>query len=368
MDVEQTTQTRFKGLPIEGQQAFLTDDQPVGKIVKLLPGDDGRVAFLIIRTAHLWGHHKIIPVELVRDVNPKGVWLSIEQSAFHELPDYKTDALIADEVETALWKDEILRFTDYREVAVRVKDGVVSLTGHIIGIMNQERIETAVGNVKGILGTKIHLIADDKLLLKVAQALIRIERIEGSHVFAKLQNGVVILSGKVMSADVRNLAEKYAGNVPWVRGVINTIVAPGIDVDAEDQRFLQPAIGEEILFSDGLFAFVKQVIINRNNRRVVDIVIQGHFPDRELQSASHMSDEAQSPERLVVIPVSVIRYLTSNTGFLLINSKEITRYQDFDPANFVAPNANWVPPYPYSADNVRFFAQVPSKNDHEVKV
>jgi len=353
----ETSQTRFEGLIYAGQHVFLTGDQSIGRITKLLPGAAGQVSYLVVRTAHLWGRHKLVPVELVRDVTPKGVWLSIDRRKIQELPDYKTDAALADEVESALWNDEVLRVTAYHEIDVRVRDGVVSITGHIMGMMNQDRVESAVGKVKGLLGVRIHLVADDKLLLKVAEALVKIERVEGKHVFAQVENGVVVLSGEVISADVRRLAEQYAANVPGVRGVINDIAAPGVDLDAEDQRFLQPAIGEEIFFHDSLFGFVKQVIINRNNRRVVGMIIQGQFPDKQLKFGSMAAGETPAPDRLEVIPVSVIRYLTSDSGFLLIDSTEITRYQKFDPASFVAPDADWVPPYPYCTDDVRFFGE-----------
>jgi len=353
----EASQTRFEGLIHGDQKVFSTGGQSIGRIEKLLPGAAGQVSYLVIRTAYLWGRHKILPVELVRDVNPKGIWLSIDRGKFQELPDYKTDASLAGEVESALWDDDVLRVTDYLEVDVRVKNAVVTLTGHITGIMNQERIERALGNVKGILGVRIHLVADDKLLLNVAEALAQIEGVEGKHIFAKVQNGVVGLSGQVISAEVRGLAEQYAANVPSVRGVINNIAAPGIDLDTEDQRFLQPSIGEKIIFRDGLFGFVKQVIINRNNRRVVGMIIQGQFPDQQLKPGSMTIGETQTPDRLAVIPIRVIRYLTSNSGFLLIDSTETTRYQDFDPASFVAPNVDWVPPYPYCAENVQFFAE-----------
>ncbi len=350
-------QTRFEGLIHESQNVFLTGGRSIGRIVKLLPGAGGQASYLVIRTARLWDRPKILPIELVCNVNPKGVWLSIDRRKFQELPDYKVDASIADEVASALWNDEVLRVTDYHEVDIRVKNGVVSITGHIMGMMSQERIERAVGKVKGILGVRIHLVADDKLLLEVSEALAQIERVEEKRVFAKVQNGVVVLSGEVISVEVRSFAERCAANVPWVRGVINTIAAPGIDLDAEDRRFLQPSIGEKIYFRDGPFGFVKQVVINRNNRLVVDMIVQGLFPDRQLKSGPMTAGEILSPERLAVIPVSVIRYLTSNSGFLLIDSTETTRYQAFDPANFVAPNAEWVPPYPYCTDNVRFFAE-----------
>ncbi|HMD89108.1 MAG TPA: BON domain-containing protein [Anaerolineaceae bacterium] len=350
------SQSRFEGLIQAGQNVFLPGGQSIGRIKKLLPGDAGQVSYLVIHTHH-WGHYKIAPVELVSDISPTGVWLSIDRSKFQELTDYKTDASIANEIDSALWNDQVLRVTDYHEIDVQVKNGVVSLTGHITGVMNQQRIENALGSVKGILAVRMHLVGDDKLLLSVSEALAQIERAEGNHIFVKVENGVVVLSGMAISAEDRGLAEQCAGNVPAVRGVINHIAAPGVDLDAEDRPFLQPSIGEEIFFHDGLFGFVRQVIINRNNRRVVDLIIEGQFPDRQLKYASMTSDEVPVPDRLAVIPVSVIRYLTSSSGFLLIDSTETTRYQDFNLANFVTPEPDWLPPYPYCSENVRFLAK-----------
>lgn len=350
---DEASQTRFEGLIHVGQHGFLTGDQPTGRIMKLLPGPTGPISYLVIRTARLWGRNKIVPFELVSTVNTKGVRLSIDQRKFKELPDYRTDASITDEIGSALWKDEFLRVSDYHQIDVRVKNGFVSVTGHVTSMMNLHRVKSAVKNVKSTLGASIHLVVDDQLLLKVAEALIQVERIEGSHVFAKVQNGVVALSGKVVSADIRALAQQCAANVPEVRGVINFITAPGVDLDTEDQRFLQPAIGEKISFGDGGFGFVRQVIINRNNRRVVAMIIQGRLPGQQLKSAG----ETQPAERLAVIPVSLIRYITGYTGFLLIDSTETTLYQDFNPAGFVTPGADWVPPFPYCSDDVRFIAE-----------
>jgi osmotically-inducible protein OsmY/uncharacterized protein YkvS len=351
------SQSRFAGLIHEGQDIFLPSGPPVGRISSLLPGDAGQISFLVVRMARLWGRHKIAQVELVSDVNPAGVWLSLTRSKFQGLPDYKTDGSIANEVESALWNDQVLRVTDYHEIDVQVKNGVVSLTGHITGVMNQQRIENALGSVKGILGVRMHLVGDDKLLLRVSEALAQIERIEGNHVFANVQNGLVVLNGKVISTNDRKLAERCAADVPLVRGVINHITTPGIDPNTEEQRFLQPSIGEVIYFHDGSFGVVKQVIINRNNRLVVDMILEGRFPDKQFKSESMAAGETPAPDRLAVIPVSTIRYLTSESGFLLIDSTEITRYQNFDPVNFIAPDPNWLPPYPYCIDDIRFRAE-----------
>ena len=346
---------QFDGLIHVGQEVFLAGDQFIGLVTKRFLNPGGQVSHLVVRSARLFGPQKLAPITAVSSVFSSRVLLSIDRKQFMQLPGYHTDAFIAEEVDRALWKDVVLRNSDYHEIDVRVRDEIILLNGHVITRISQWRVETAVKDIPGSLGVKSYLVSDDTLLLKVAQALIKIERIEGSHVFAKVQNGAVILSGKVISADIRNLAEQCAANVPYVRGVINNITIQGIDLEPEDQRFLQPVIGESIFFGDGLSGTVKQVIINRNNRRVVGIILQGQFPERHSEFASTEADKTQTADRLAIIPVSVIEYLTKTSGFLDIDSIETTKYQDFDPARFVIPDADWIPPYPYCVDNVRFF-------------
>ena len=142
----------------------------------------------------------------------------------------------------------------------------------------------------------------------------------------------------------RNLAEKFSASVLNVRAVINNIVIPGINIDEEDQRFLLPVIGEKIYFRNGLYGLLKQVIINPNNRRVVDIIVQDQFPDRQHKTVG----------QLLVIPVNLIRYLTNNSGYLNIDNTETTQYQEFNSTNFVNPDTNWLAPYPYYNADVLF--------------
>jgi osmotically-inducible protein OsmY len=350
------SQTRFEEWIQVGQKVFSTGDQSIGRIIKLIPDAEGKVSHLILRAAHFRSRHKIIPVEKVCDANTQGVWLSIDPRELGELPDDKSDASINNEVELALWNDEILRVTDYREIDIRVKNGVVTLGGHISGMMNLARIERAIEKVTGILGVRNHLVTDDGLLLKVAEALAPVQRAEGNRIFTKVEYGVVGLSGKVINADVRDLAERCAASVPQVRGVINNIVAPGIDLQAENQQFFQPSIGERIYFRDNFSGIVRQVIINRNNRCVVAMVLEGQFPDRQQEPKSGPIGETLMSERQAVVPVRFIRYLTRNSGYLLIDSTETNQYKDFDPAGFITPDADWAPPYPYCTENVRFIA------------
>jgi hypothetical protein len=181
-----------------------------------------------------------------------------------------------------------------------------------------------------------------------------LEHTYGCKFFTGASHGVISLNGIVSDENVKLLAEKSVASNPNVRGVINHVSVSGTESELTDQPFLQPTIGEIIYFLDGISGVVKQVIINPNNRRVVAMTVWGQFADRRQEPKSLNSAEAQSPERLVVLSMELVRYLTKVSGFLYINSNERERYTDFDSASFRAPNVDWTPPYPYCPDNVLF--------------
>ena len=184
-------------------------------------------------------------------------WLSVEEQNADHTAD-KVDTSIAEKVGRAIWNIGVLRRTDYGEIDVDVKDGVVFFSGHVISASNQQRADAAARTIPGVLGVRSYLVPDDKIMRKVAGALGKIEHVYGVKFFTGVQNGVVGLHGEVGSATVRSLAEKYAANIPGVRGVINSVRAPGVDLEAEDQRFLQPSIGEQIYFRDGFCGTVQK--------------------------------------------------------------------------------------------------------------
>jgi hypothetical protein len=204
------------------------------------------------------------------------------------------------------------------------------------------------------LGLKSYLVPDDKIIREVAGALGKIEHVYGVKFFTGARNGVVVLNGEVSSTNVRLLAEECAANIPGVRGVINNVRAPGVDLKAEDQRFLQPSIGEQIYFRNGVCGKVERVIINPNNQRVVAMVVRGQYSALEKDPRFMAYGEEQTPERLVIIPISTMRYLTKSAGFLNIDSAEAARFSDYDRSRFIAPREDWTPPYPYCRNEVLF--------------
>lgn len=266
----------------------------------------------------------------------------------------KADAALAHEVDHALWKDAAFRAIDHDNIHVRVSGRIVYLYGHVSSLTNQHRAENEIQSVDGILSIKNYLIPDDGLVTEVATALGQLERAYDCKFFTGVSHGVVLLSGNVDNTNIKLLAEKCAASNPNVRGVINSVRVRGSGLDLQDQPFLQPSIGVEIFFLDGVSGRVRQVIINPDNRRVVAMTIQGRFADQRQESKSLNNGEARPPERILVLPMRAVRYLTTVSGFLNIYSNERKQYMDFDPSHFFIPKKNWKAPYPYCPDDVLF--------------
>jgi len=269
-------------------------------------------------------------------------------------PVQKTDAGIKEKINHALWKDTVLRAMDYYEVDVFVKNRVVYLNGHIVGTTSQSRIINALQSIPGIQEIKNNLVLDDKLTLEVAGSLGKLEHTFNCKFFTGVSHGAVVLNGEVNNIDMRLSAERCAASNPKVRGVINSIRVNGVNLGKQDFRLVQPPIGKEMCFLDGISGIIRQVVINPDNRRVVAITIQGRFSESRLNLTLSNISAHQSAEQLLVIPASVIGHVTKNSGFLTIQSTDSTKYQEFDTSLFIAPNIDWTPPYPYCPDDVLF--------------
>jgi osmotically-inducible protein OsmY len=266
-----------------------------------------------------------------------------------------TDASLKRSVERAIWKDEVLRAIEYYEIDVRVTNGIVHLNGHIANMTSRIRIENAIRSIPGIQEVRNHLILDDKLTVEVAGALGTLEHTYGCKFFTGSSHGVISINGIVSHENVKLLAEICAAGNPGVRAVINHVrVAGAVGPELHDLPFLQPAIGETIYFLDGPAGVVKQVVINPKNRRVIAMLLLVNFTDPPPPVHSQNNATTRLAGQLVYVAMDAIRYLTKASGFLLINSHEHGRYQDFDSASFFAPGAEWTPPYPYCPSDVLF--------------
>jgi osmotically-inducible protein OsmY/uncharacterized protein YrrD len=334
-----------------GQEVWATDGR-AGRVDLLLLDASGQVRHFVIRKGRVLGRDVMVPVDWISAIDERGVHLAVERAALYQLPPYRPDSAIAADVDQALWSDEVIRALDIETIDVAVHDGVVTLSGYATTPTSKARAERAARQVPGVLRVENEIVTDGEVVTAVAQALARDERTRRARIFVHAEHGVVTLYGEIENPDVRAAAEEVAASVPQVRGVINDVQTPGVVVEPAKQRVLQPRIGQHVYAEDGFLGHVERVVISPRHRRVTAFVVRGNLPDPDRAGVRALPDDAPSEERRLVIPIEVVRDVTVGGVLLTISGADAMRCPDFDPNDFVAPDALWQPPYPYTHADV----------------
>jgi osmotically-inducible protein OsmY/sporulation protein YlmC with PRC-barrel domain len=341
----------------KGQPVWATDGR-AGRVDLLFLDSKGQVQHFAVRKGRFLSHDVYVPVEMINRIDARGVWLTIDRAVLERLPSYQPDPVIAEEVDQALWRDEVLRIIDYEAIDFDVQDGVVTLRGYASTSTNKKRAERVVRKVPGVLDVENRLITDEEVAIAVSKALGRDERTRHQNILVSARHGVVTLNGEMESAEDWAAAEEVAASISQVRGVVNYIRAPGVEVAVPPQVW-QPRVGQDVYAEDMFLGHVDRVIVNPHNRLVSAIVVRGSFPDQERWQPGMLPYEVPRSERQVVIPIESVRYVTISGVLLSINAVDAARYPDFDLNGFVVPHVEWQPPYPYTHDDVLL---VPDEN------
>ncbi len=337
--------------------------QYVGPVQRLLLDPSGKITGFVLRTVKKPHRDLIVPIDWIQVVEHKNVHLSKEQQALEQLDQYVPDAVLAEKVDHVIWENDALWMTYYSEFHASVRDSLVTLRGHVPTSSDKQMVENTVESVAGVLGIENLLVADYDLTLLVAQALSKDEHTHLAMISVNTRKGIVSLSGHVACASIQYAAEGIAASILNVRGVINYIQAPGISIDPAEDRFLQPPIGREVYATDMLLGTVEKVIINPHNRRVMAILVHGNFPDPKNVDSSGWPREGSFQRRRVILPSRLIDYVTHASASLNIDSLEAAGYADYDAAQYAQPPDNWLPPYPYSKDDILF--KIPARRLHQ---
>jgi len=266
----------------------------------------------------------------------------------------KTDTVLTEKIRQALEADHRLDRSDIAHMRVTVKGGVATLTGHVGQSTHKARAEVAAREAPGVTEVVNHLVVDNELMMEVAQALGHEQQTQHEQIQVNVQHGVVYLGGAVNHTSVRAAATQVAAHISQARGIINVIQTPGIGMDTDQERFVQPLIESEIYATDGQVGRVQQVVINPQNRRVTAVVVHAQMAVPQAVEWAHSPDERPQPPRDILIPISSIRCAPSGALFLAINSGEAAHFATFNPRSFGPPPADWQPPYPYGPADVLF--------------
>lgn len=334
-----------------GQQVWATDGR-AGRIRLLLLDTGDQVHHFVVRRGRVPGRDVIVPVDRISAIDERGVWLATERTALDRLPTYRPDSAIVADVDQALWADKMIREFDIKTIDVAVRDGVVVLSGYAATSESKVRAARVARRVPGVLRVENRIVTDGEVAVAVAQALASDAQTREQRILVHAGHGVVTLGGEISSDNIRAAAEEVAAGVPQVRGVINKIRTPGVVVDPAKQRVLQPRIGQGIYARDMVLGRIEWVIVHPRRRRVAGVVVHGRFPDPTRAGPHTLPDDVPRRERWVVIPIEIAQDVTAGGVMLTISGADATRYPDFDPDDFVPPDADWPPPYPYTHADV----------------
>lgn len=346
------TQVRSLVLPIAvGQQVVLSDGHP-GWITHLLPDRDGWIETFVIRTHGWWRRQVVIPMEYIDHIDGETVYLSIAKIELKKLPTYRTDDVLVGAVLQALWEDTIFRRTEYRQIHVEVENGIAYLSGYVSSPSMSTGAEKAALKADGIWKVDNDLAIDSEMKLAVSQAIGKDPRTKKARIFVGANNGFVTLTGEAPDLAGRLAAQEQAVAIPKVRGVLNSIRVPGVDINTDDQRALQPIIGAGIYATDILIGVVEKVVINPDNRLATAILANAVFPDPTQMGSNWLWHEHLYTERRIIIPIDMIRHQSESDIFLKVKGREAAALEAFDTSSYASPDENWQPPYPYKRADI----------------
>ena len=339
-------------LPVAiGQQVFCSDGY-TGSIISLLSDSEGWVDAIVVQTRGLWRHKVIVPFDWIEKNTEEKVYLSIGKSELRKLSPYRSDAALTAAVNKALWEDVILRRTEYRQIHVKVENSIVYLYGYVSLSSVKVRAERAALKTDSIWKVENLLTIDSELQIAVAQAIGKDPRTQKARIFIGSHNGFITLSGEASNLEARTAAKEKAVSIPEVRGVLNSIRVPGVDIKTEDQRALQPIIGAGIYATDILIGVVEKVVINPDNRLVIAILANAVFPDPTQMGSNWLWNEHLYVESRIIIPIDMIRHQSESDIFLKVKGREAAALEAFDTSSYASPDENWQPPYPYKRADI----------------
>ncbi len=202
--------------------------------------ENGELAYLVVH--HLRpGQNTLVRQNFVVDIATDYVKVNIPETILNELPPYRPDNVLQQEVEAILF-DLTPLHVDLKGMTVRVLDSVLYLDGNISSSLRGDIARDQVSGVPGLLEIKNNLIGDDRLAADLAMALGSDPRTRDLPIGVYPRLGVVRLSGAVHNSQQKAAAEEIAKNFPGVRSVINDLV---VDPKADILRVMSPAEGGE---------------------------------------------------------------------------------------------------------------------------
>ena len=337
-----------------------TRDGNAGRVTRLLRGGiDALFTHFVVRTRPLFGRELIVPVEWATRVSGESLFLDVGRKELDGLPIYRPDEQIAGDIQAALWEDDLLRRLDFPVLRAEVRNGIVTLRGHVVYRSHQARAEQAARSVRGVRDVRCELVADDELEARVAQALGGDPRTRPYYIQVHASHGIVhlvgTLQGTVPSAGIQSAAEEVAANVAGVRSAVGEMFAPG---GSTEPLPIVARVGLPVFASDGEMGRLEAVVMGQRSRRVTHLVVADPLHPAEAREPTPGLGLARQLLRL--IPASDVSYATEDAIFLLVDLAAASRLPEYLEGEYTFPGLEWGATFDYRREDVRFAAEAPS--------
>jgi osmotically-inducible protein OsmY len=187
-------------------------------------------AALLVRQAGPWWRGRRRPVRVVplawvrRAASATApVALAADRAMVAGCPPLRSDAALGAAVRAALaaGTDVHLPPRGLAAVRVAVTEGTVTLSGAVPRASYRRAARACARGVPGVLGVRDETVADEDLVVGVAQALLADPDTRAAHLLVTCRRGEVWLDGRLPSAAARTTASALAAAVPGVAVVHN---------------------------------------------------------------------------------------------------------------------------------------------------
>lgn len=200
----------------------------------------GELAYIVVQNLRP-NQRTLLREEYIETVATGAITINISAAALKDLPPYRSDSELQQEVESILF-DITPMHVDLKGMTIRVLDGVLYLDGNISSSLRKEIAQDQVLGVTGLLEVKNNLVGDDQLAGDLARAYGSDPRTRDLPIGVYPRLGVVRLGGAVHTLQQKAAAEEIAREFPRVRSVINELV---VDPKSDMIHVMAPAEGGE---------------------------------------------------------------------------------------------------------------------------
>ena len=319
-----------------GERVVATDGE-VGRVEHVLVDSASRRAtHFTVRKGLLLRKDIMVPVEWIAEWQPDVIKLGVDKATLERLPAYRPDQELQWAVEDALYSDRRLvdEVLSLYPITVTVHDGVVTLIGRVRNTEQKQRAEAIAAGVRGVLGVRNFLIADDELEREIARALAQDPRTRDLNIRVNAWFGYVHLDGEVPTREARIVAEEVAASVPGVEEIVNLLYVTGLPSPWQLERLRELSTGQPVYAGDTVIGHVERLLMDPRTWRITAIVVR--------------PEEGEA----VIVPVDRVESTSLAAVRLNLTEEEVKRLPRYDPSNYPPPDQAWRPPAPYRREDV----------------